>query len=107
MPPIKKLLLKRIHKELQMGKYEGIKIAEASLLGPIHTVKSGQVKEKLRNVATATDKAVGMVLNGNLVELTITSKNGSEVVFVPVSFFSHLVPATVLQASSTTVKNNG
>lgn len=87
-----------------MGKYEGIKIAEAALLGPIHTVKSGQVKEKLRNVATATDKAVDMVLNNGIVELTVTSKNGKEVVLVPVSFFSYLVPALVVQ---TAAKNNG
>lgn len=75
-----------------MTNFSGRKILEATLAGPIHTVKSGNIKPHLSSIANAIDKAVEMKLNGNLVELTVTNKGQKELILVPITYFSHLVP---------------
>jgi hypothetical protein len=75
-----------------MTNFNGRRLLEATLAGPIHTVKSGNIKLHLNSVAGPIDKAVEMKLNGNLVELTVTNRGQKELILVPITYFSHFVP---------------
>lgn len=67
-----------------------IVLKEATLLGSIHTVKSGNIKVNILDADTPTNKAVAAVLKGNFVELTV--RKTKEKILVPFTYFSHLVP---------------
>lgn len=67
-----------------------LKIKEAIMSGPIHTIRSGSIKKELSNQDSPTHKAVDMVLDGNFVELTV--RKTKEKILVPYTYFSHLVP---------------
>jgi hypothetical protein len=72
----------------------GTKIKEATLSGPIHTIKSGHIKKELSNQNSPTHKAVGMELKsiegGTFVELTV--QHSKEKILVPYTDFRNLVP---------------
>jgi hypothetical protein len=68
-----------------------MKLKEATMVGPIHTVKSGHIKKELSLQDSPTHKAMkNIVLNGNFVELTVKTSN--ELILVPFTNFSHMVP---------------
>jgi hypothetical protein len=74
-----------------------LKLKEATMAGPIHTIKSGHLKKELMNKNTSANKAVDMELKnvdgGLFVELTVESTK--EKILVPYTYFSHMVPNDV------------
>jgi hypothetical protein len=75
-----------------MTNFNGRKLLEATMAGSIHTVRSGTIKQHLNSTPNAVEKAVEMKINGNLVELTVTNRGQKELILVPITYFSHLVP---------------
>jgi len=72
---------------------EGVKIKEATLVAQIHTVKSGHIKTSLGLIPTQTNKVCeSITLKGNLVELVVIDRAKKELILVPLTYFSHLVP---------------
>lgn len=72
-----------------------MKLKEATMAGPIHTLKSGHLKKELVNKITTANKPVDMELinlEGAIV-VRVTHQTTKEVIYVPYTNFSHWVEA--------------
>lgn len=76
-----------------MSKFNGRKVAYATMHETIHTPLTGELKKSLSSTPSPTDKAVSMEMEESFVAISVNHKGQVLTVLVPITNFKSLVLA--------------